>query len=365
MDRFDRIIDCLYDGVADAQAWHAALTELRDATRAHHAILMARRTTPSADDFCAASGVAPDHLDNFVRAATSGPADWLKVLPCGNALDFQAVIPRQEFVRTDFFNDAIRPMHGYRAIVSIPVRDEAADSFLALCRPEHAVDFDTEQTALVNRLVPHVTRALRAKLRMDRAAMITSCAFGLIDEMDAGVAVVDGGLRPAVVNQALQGILDSQDGLHLRGDRLVAHAPMDHARLESAIRKALADDVRAPGQYALTLRRRALLPPWVAVVRRLPSRPGDKALAALIVENAARRPAHLEAFLAEVFELTPREAALAAHLAYGRDLDAAAAAMGIGLGTVRNHLKAIFAKTVTRRQGELVSLLLRVARLSR
>ena len=122
MDRFDRIIDCLYDGVADAQAWHAALTELRDATRAHHAILMARRTTPSADDFCAASGVAPDHLDNFVRAATSGPADWLKVLPCGNALDFQAVIPRQEFVRTDFFNDAIRPMHGYRAIVSIPTR---------------------------------------------------------------------------------------------------------------------------------------------------------------------------------------------------------------------------------------------------
>lgn len=365
MDRFDRIIDRLYDGVADAQAWHEALTGLCDATRAHHAILMARRTTPSADDFCAASRVAPDHLDNFVRAATSGPADWLKVLPCGNALDFQAVIPREEFVRTDFFNDAIRPMNGYRAIVSIPVRDEAADSFLALCRPEQAEDFNTEQTILVNRVVPHVTRALRVKLRMDRAAQITSCAFGLIDEMDAGVAVVDGCLRPVVVNQALQSVLDAKDGLYLRGDRLVAQVPTDHARLEAAVRRALADDVRAPGQYALTLRRCASLPPWVSVVRRLPSQLGGKALAALIVEDASRRPAHLESLLAEVFELTPREAALAAHLAYGLDLDGAAAAMGIGRGTVRNYLKAIFAKTLTRRQGELVSLLLRVARISR
>ncbi|WFU44966.1 LuxR C-terminal-related transcriptional regulator [Bradyrhizobium sp. CB82] len=62
----------------------------------------------------------------------------------------------------------------------------------------------------------------------------------------------------------------------------------------------------------------------------------------------------------EVFGLTPVQAQLASLLAKGRSLEEIAREMNISPGTARNHLKAVFLRTATRRQGELVSLLSRL-----
>jgi DNA-binding CsgD family transcriptional regulator len=55
--------------------------------------------------------------------------------------------------------------------------------------------------------------------------------------------------------------------------------------------------------------------------------------------------------------LTEREAQIATLLAEGSSLPAIAGSLRLGLGTIRNHVKRIFGKTGTRRQGELVALL--------
>ncbi len=61
----------------------------------------------------------------------------------------------------------------------------------------------------------------------------------------------------------------------------------------------------------------------------------------------------------DVFGLTAREAQLAARLVQGMSIRDAARELRLGLGTARNHLKSIFAKSGTRRQGELIALLSR------
>ena len=61
-----------------------------------------------------------------------------------------------------------------------------------------------------------------------------------------------------------------------------------------------------------------------------------------------------------MFGLTGREAVLAAALVRTTRLDAAAAECGMALNTARNHLQAIFVKTGTCGQAELVQLLGRV-----
>jgi len=58
-----------------------------------------------------------------------------------------------------------------------------------------------------------------------------------------------------------------------------------------------------------------------------------------------------------LFDLTPGEARVARALAAGLELDAAAATFGVSSATVRSQLKAIFAKTGTRRQSDLVAIL--------
>jgi DNA-binding CsgD family transcriptional regulator len=61
--------------------------------------------------------------------------------------------------------------------------------------------------------------------------------------------------------------------------------------------------------------------------------------------------------LRSAFALTPAEARLAARIASGATLEVIAAELRITKETARNELKAIFQKTKTHRQSELVAML--------
>ena len=99
------------------------------------------------------------------------------------------------------------------------------------------------------------------------------------------------------------------------------------------------------GQQALTLR-----------ADRVPSAGGWRILVSL-------RDPELDlpdpALLQDLFGLTPTEALVAAALAQGLDGGDIARTMGVQPNTVQSHVKRILLKTGTRRQPQLVSLILR------
>jgi DNA-binding CsgD family transcriptional regulator len=66
-------------------------------------------------------------------------------------------------------------------------------------------------------------------------------------------------------------------------------------------------------------------------------------------------------WLREDLGLTRAEAAVAAEILEADGLQAVADRLGVSLATVRTHLAHVFDKTGTRRQAELVRLLLRSA----
>jgi DNA-binding CsgD family transcriptional regulator len=84
------------------------------------------------------------------------------------------------------------------------------------------------------------------------------------------------------------------------------------------------------------------------------------AVAILVLRTLDRPEPATPVVLREAFALTPAEARVAARLAAGESLDNAADALGIARETARRHLKAVFGKTGTGRQGELVALLSRL-----
>ena len=64
--------------------------------------------------------------------------------------------------------------------------------------------------------------------------------------------------------------------------------------------------------------------------------------------------------LCAAFHLTVAEAKIAAKVASGMGVDGAAASLGLSRETARTQLKAVFAKTNTRRQAELAALVSRL-----
>ncbi|HET9578585.1 MAG TPA: hypothetical protein VFP44_12200 [Usitatibacter sp.] len=67
--------------------------------------------------------------------------------------------------------------------------------------------------------------------------------------------------------------------------------------------------------------------------------------------------------LREIFELTPTEARVAEALACGKTLTASARDLGMPRATAKSHLDAVFSKTGSRRQAQLVRLMACLRRL--
>ena len=88
--------------------------------------------------------------------------------------------------------------------------------------------------------------------------------------------------------------------------------------------------------------------------------PGQDVRALLTLNALGPKPGPPAAILAKTFRLTPSEAKLACIIARGAPPYIAARELKISRDTARNQLKAVFAKTDTHRQSELVALLLQV-----
>jgi DNA-binding CsgD family transcriptional regulator len=76
----------------------------------------------------------------------------------------------------------------------------------------------------------------------------------------------------------------------------------------------------------------------------------------VILRAPEEAPVPSENELRDLFGLTPAEARVACRLV-GETVDEVAEALGVGVATVRTHVQHLLAKTGTRRQSELVRLL--------
>jgi DNA-binding CsgD family transcriptional regulator/putative component of membrane protein insertase Oxa1/YidC/SpoIIIJ protein YidD len=153
----------------------------------------------------------------------------------------------------------------------------------------------------------------------------------------------------------------------VRAGFLKASLRQNEASLQRLIQSVLADgalNATAPVNVAAMVRRGATR--LLVHATQLPHLDTDRfqhARAALmLVDLDAQRP---PPDLRHIFGMTRSEADIAALLASGRDIDEIAEARRTSPGTLRAQLRSIFVKTETRRQAELVGLLLRCSALPR
>jgi DNA-binding CsgD family transcriptional regulator len=327
---------------------------------------MTRDAAGMATPFIASVGVDPENLTRF-RDSAAEMDPLIRGLAPGSALHRATLLPDAQAVRSDFYQDVIRPMGGFRAILSVLDRHARHGSLLAVCRPHHAADFSDHDVTVVEHVIPHIARALKARLDVEAAERRSAIALDALDRVDAALAVVDAELRPVLLSRRAEEIVMRGDGLRRSRNGLAALAPGETAQLRSQVRCAAAEDPRVPGTFALRLTRPPPRPPWAVTLRRLGPASGMRAGAPLVVvilEDAIRGVGDIGGTLHAMFDLTPREIAVATALTRGHDLAETADGLAITPGTVRNHLKAVFLKTHTHRQSELVSLILRITRFS-
>ena len=178
--------------------------------------------------------------------------------------------------------------------------------------------------------------------------------------------------RPAIALDRLGSVLDVNPVMEAmlgRGDvSLVGKSLVLRDKRAQAAFNVLLDrlrtvtDLEALNVAPIVMRRDGRLP---VVMRVLPvdgaaRSPFLGARAILIFSGLDDDEAEQSAMLRQAFLLTPSEARLALCLADGKSLEEAAPEMAVAQETVRSHLKSVFRKTATHRQGELIALVSRL-----
>ena len=367
---FDGVVDlvgAIYDAALDAELWPEVLNRIGDAVGGPEAIF----------------GVydPPTGLSNLLAPRTD-PArvnslpDWAPRNPLlphggdhapGKVFTVADFITTEEFTATEFYNEWWLPA-GYdtEPLTTNLLIDSGARGIFMIHGLLNRPPFGSDQKRLFAVMAQHLVRAIALQRRLYHLTFASESVFAGFDDLDQGFLLVDAQARPVFANRAGRALLDACDGLRLQAGILSAPNADDGCGLRALIASCALESNIAPGGEIL-LRRQSGRPPLHALVT--PIR-GQTATAAT-PWTIAQRPAaivlvsdpeteirsRIEA-LRERFGLTPAEATFALEIIRGDGRQATADRLGITVGTARSHLSNIFDKTGTKRQAELVRLLL-------
>jgi len=290
-------------------------------------------------------------------------------LPYGTPMNCADYIDDAAVSRSEFFTDYSLPAGRRYLLGTNAIKQGSVVTAFAVIRAPEQKPFDAGNTAMLARLMPDLRRAARIDRRMRAMRQEDNLTSAALDRLDDAVLIVDGMGRIVRGNAAAERMFRANGPLRARVGRLSACRDADTSRLRALIVDAAApspDVGTNPGgiQVLETPDRER----WAVIVAPLMPRAtlfdvSGQRLALVIASNLAVS-ASIEVRLRQAFALTRAEARLASKIIAGLTLDEIGHELGVSLATLRTQLKAVFHKTETNRQGQLMQLGSRLVRVA-
>jgi DNA-binding CsgD family transcriptional regulator len=360
MDRIKAAVDDVMAAAILGGGWEPALAQFSHASGARGAVLMrgAVRMPNCAHHVLAV--ITTDDMAELVQAYVAGrrpPNSRYSRVQYGSAARFRVDhddYTDAELQRDPYYQEFLRPA-GYFWHANLPLtlgRDEFVE--LSLKRRIEAGPYQRADVALIDAVVPDLLVAARlAKYTLDAEARGMA---RLLEQRGTPVFELDSWGRVLSRHAAAE---DAAGPLRVIRRRLVASDRAAQPALDRGVARVLA----VPGATALVPLTGLQGGRCFLQVLPVPGRARDiflsTAALAVLIDGGEPPPwVRLDvATVAYAFALTDREAAVTCLLAEGATIADVAQRLGMQVGTVRVHLRSVFAKTGTNRQAELVALL--------
>jgi DNA-binding CsgD family transcriptional regulator len=359
------LIERIYDAAVDPERWPAFLGALAAGYPGGQGLLYRVR---GSEAYMMAAGWERSWTDAY-NAHYGAVNPWLpgiRARPVGMTTAAEQFLRPSDLKRTEWYHDFLKPQRletGVGAtVVSEPGRVVAVS---VLCTRQNGEGAGPAHVARLAACVPHLLRAIEVNRALAYTALERRAAGEALERLGIGVIIATKESRVLFMNSVADCILASQDGLVVRsGGVLAAAQTAANTALRRAIREAALTSVglgqgsgaaravaRPSGQRAYEV--------LVAPLRGVPEMLGLAPRSALVLISDPELRQHLpETILQELHDLTPTQAKIAAALARGESPEEIADALHTAVSTVRQHVKAVLAKTDTHRQSELVHLIL-------
>jgi DNA-binding CsgD family transcriptional regulator len=367
-EQLDRVVDAIYDAAIAEDQWGEALTKIAGVASCRTGLVQVFDPTLNTTQVVTTLGFQ----DADVRAYEThyGARDlWRNAanrsVPPMRATIFTDLIPEKVWERSEIWNDWVRSSVGaFYCLAGKMLLPGQRLGYIGIHRPHGAQDFATKDAAVLQKLLPHLRRALLVRGSLAEANGARLRALDALDALAIGVIFVDAGCRVVHANAAAEAILARNDGLRRdAGGRLIATVNGESQRLHRLVAEAAPRAVGLPSTAggAIGITRAEPSGSLALMVSPLPAERlplvGTRPMAMLFVSDPQARTSAPAETLMALYGLTAAEARLAAALGTGRTVEDAARNLHITLNTARWHLKHVFHKLGVSHQTELVALL--------
>jgi DNA-binding CsgD family transcriptional regulator len=358
--RFSEVLAQIYEAAGDFSRWPEALRGIASAYNAPTVVFGAVgsnnqllwQIAPGVDSEYHESYAAYYHRINPIIPIA---------LPSkvGAVLTDEMMLEKRKFARTEFFNDFLMPLDAGSMLGATVVSEEGLYCAIAVQR---RTAFGERDIMFQRRLAPHLARAVQLNARLSALERGSAASADALDRLSQGAIVVDANAHVLFANQEAERLTGPFGCLRIEAGALEARSASLSSKLEALIAGcgepheeeaggALPLPCDGDGRTisALVVPLRGEAPAFF-----LSPRP----VAMVFLSDLNRSPASFEAQWRRRFGLTKAEAAFALEVVKCDGLQASADRLGVSLSTARTHLARIFEKTDTRRQAQLVRLLL-------
>lgn len=355
-----KAIDKIHTAGFSADIWQEGLTDLCRSLGAYSAVTVPRVAAHNTVNLPSTSGME-DFLRVFVRDGwyerdIRAERGWPLVdRGCPVVLE-QDIIRPEEHERHPLYQELYR-RHGMLWWAGITFRTHEQQYVVSLSRTERQAAFTEQDRQLFQQLTGHLGQSVTLAEKLSAAA--GSGGLEVLDALGNGGILVDARGLVMGVNRNAERLLGR--GISIQRRLVYAQSPQSNQRLQALMSRCLKE---GPQPDSAVVVERSFARPILVEVLPIPAEAATQFFfgrVLLLLVDLDQRPVASEAVLIKLFQLTAREASLAVELTRGASLAEAADTLGITRETARGHLKAVFGKTGTNRQSDLVALVQRAA----
>jgi DNA-binding CsgD family transcriptional regulator/PAS domain-containing protein len=292
---------------------------------------------------------------------------WMKMLHNSNKPIIACtndIFSNREYKQMEIYHDYVVPNNCHYGMGGMANVSEDFKIYLAMQRGYNRGAFHQDQLALYKKLAPHINQAALINQRTQQLELQRNTLQQALNRISSAVFVVNDSRRVQFMNTAAESLLDQHPALSFRRGALQLGTAQYNQQLANLINNATvgrADSrvVEAGGMQFTQAGHAKGLSILVSPLSRDNidfNLTGNRAAMVMISGvNETAQPA--QEMLVAIYQLTESEAKVTSLLCAGLTLAEISEQLRLTLNTVKTHLKAVFQKTGTRRQAELVNLI--------
>lgn len=355
----ERLLQCVIEGAMETPPWQSLVREMRRSFRASHVDILFQRPKGPFIDYIQVVDFEnhPSDIAERYRMRFGEGSEPLSsfAMQAGKVYRIRDLV--KDFDSSPFLLEFLQPAGLDEILLCYVENTNGFRCWVSLARRQDAGLFTPDEIQAFEWLMGLFRGALGGYTALKKIELEREIYASALRNLHMGYLILDERGHVIETDAEAKRLLTGNDDIFVSGATL----KLRHAEKNSELQAIIADGLKTTVDFSRGLN----IPGSRSFGLMVKSAPDSPILASalaprlVIYINEPNAPtAAPKARIAELFELSPTESALVVELVRGHTLAEAAARINISEHTARSYSKHIFRKTGTRRQSELIKLIL-------